>query len=151
LGFRKGFTTTFQNSCFPCKILPALNSHIHVGRVNFNRYAFTTCHFGCYNSGTASRKRVVNVFPDFTVIFDRSFHALNRFLSAMACIVILPFRNLPDGGLGSIPIIVSGCPFSHCVPARFMVNVIIPPADNKLIFYPDNMISSYEITRFQRS
>src|SRR5271166_2577341 len=129
----------------PCEVLPPLDRNINVGGANLDRVAGAAGHFGRDDRGAGTAKRLVNGLPGRGVILDWATHALDRLLRRVAGFGF-QVCNLPERRLCAVPLPVTV--IAHRVPARFVLNMIMPTPNDEFAFAPYNLRSDFKSAAF---
>src|SRR5204863_32630 len=104
---------------------------------------------GCNDGRARSAERLIDRLAGRGVVLDWALHALDGFLRAVPGLRRLRLRDIPNGRLRSAPVPVAILSFSHRVPARLVLPVVIAPADNQAPLIPDDLASDRETGAFQ--
>ena len=116
---------------FSGEVRPASDYHVAVLRIQFNADALSAGHLGCDQSRSGTEERIVDRLTRRGVVFDRTFHALHWFLSAMSGFVFSGFVYVPDSALLSVTNILSSLAFLDSIPTRLMLPMIVTSTKKK--------------------
>lgn len=104
------------------KRLPAQHRDVDIGRVQFDRVTAAAGHLGSDDGGSRAAERLIDCLSGRRVVLDRTPHAFDGLLRAVAR-VGLPMRDGPDGGLLAIsrPVALPALPDG--IPGRLVLPV----------------------------
>src|SRR5438874_13332247 len=126
--------------------LPPFHRHIDISGVELDPAADAAGHFGRDQAGARAEKRVIDQLAGPAVVDDRTAHALDRLLRAVAPALLalsiaerIVICDLPNCGLGAVTLPMASLAFAHGVPAVFMLPMIIATAQSEVLLDPDNL------------
>src|SRR5262249_12621953 len=146
------------NGAFSSECLPSPNGDIDVNRIQFHSQAQPADLFGGDQRGSTAQKRIVDGFTPSDVILDRPPHAFDRLLRTMSrqSIFRLALSALcqsiadpPQSRLSAIALPDGRARFTYRIPAGLVLHVIVPTADNKMRFSPDDLTPDLKPTGFE--
>src|SRR6516225_3797266 len=130
----------------PGEELPALDDDIDIGGIEFEAEAEPAGHLGGDDAGARAEKRVIDHLAGPAVIDHRPAHAFDRFLGtvppALFALAVAPrtaVGDLPNRGLAAIALPVAGLTLAHCVPAGFMLPMVVTTAQREVLLAPDDL------------
>src|SRR5204863_3356230 len=128
------------------EVLPAAQGDIDIGRADLDTDAGTAGHFGRDQARARTEKRVIDQLAGPAVVDDRTAHALDRLLRAVAPALLalsVPERivvgDLPNRGLLAVTLPVASLALAHRVPAIFMTPMVVAAAQCKMLLDPDDL------------
>src|SRR5215831_8633508 len=123
----------------PSKGLPASQDDIDISRADLEATADATSHFGRDQARARAEKRVIDQRARPAVVDDRTAHALDRLLRAMAPARLalsiaegIIIGNLPDRALRAVALPAAKPAGAHGVPAVFMAPMIVAAAQSEM-------------------
>ena len=88
-------------------------------------------------------ERLIDGLTRRGVVLDRPLHALNRLLCAVLEADALARRYLPERGLLAVACPI-GWTIADRVPAGFVLPMVMPAAESKAVFRPDDLRANVE-------
>src|ERR1700722_18319521 len=133
----------FERGLFASEILPALDDHVNIPRIELQTTTDAFGEFGGSKCGPRAEKRIVYKFAVLCVIQDRAPHALYGFLSAVdGCRVLVAILDLPKRTLFAIAVPMPRR--ADRIPTRLVLPVIMAPTDHERWLCPDDLGSDLE-------
>lgn len=127
---REAAAVALQPRLFAGELLPAGNGNVDVDRIKLDGMAATPGHLGGDDGCSRSAEWLIHRLAWRRVVLDRSAHAVDRLLRAVAgC--RLAVWDLPDRGLLAITAPVTLAALSNRVPGWLVLPVIVATPDHQ--------------------
>src|SRR6267378_1452920 len=130
----------------PGEELPAAHDDIDISGIELETVADAAGHFGGDQTGARAEKRVIDRLAGPAVVDDRASHAFDRLLGTVPPALLarlgaerVVIADFTDRGLRAIALPVAGLARAHCVPAGFVLPVIVSAAQREVLLGPDDL------------
>ena len=147
-----------KNCRLTCCFLPAPDHEIHIPWIDVQPIAGPLGGFGRHQRRARAEEGIVDYVARDTIVQNRTAHECDRLLSAVSGCGFLPLsakgievRNFPERRLGAVSAPVRVLLFSHCIPARLMLPVIITATQGEVLLGPDNLGANPQSRGFESS
>ena len=134
----------------PSERLPTLHRDVDVAWLQFHPQTDSAGRLGSDQRRAAAEKWVMNSLAGIAVVLHRPSHAFDGLLGAVGGFGVLAAAgNAPKRGLFTIAGPMAFRP--HCVPARFMLPVVIAAAHHKPFLGPNDLRTDGEAIVYKTS